>query len=263
MEARTDLALELKENLKEELKGRENDILVSEKKLGSTIKVTRVEVVNESGSRIIKKPVGKYITIETFGLDPDEESEMEAFIKCISDNINSICTGKRAQSILVAGLGNKNVTPDRLGPMVTDNLFITGHTEKNPRLYAIAPGVTGQTGMETAKLISVISDSMKPELVIAVDALAAVNVRRLASTVQISDTGICPGSGVGNDRKEISSNTLKVPVIAIGVPTVIDARAMTQDESLKGLIVMPHNIDERLRSISYAVAQGINRAIFG
>lgn len=263
MEARTDLALELKENLKEQLNERKNDIRVSEERPAEDIKVTRVEIINESGSRIMRKPVGKYITIEAAGLDRDDESKSEAFIKSISNNINSICSGERPESVLVAGLGNKNVTPDRLGPMVTESLYITGHTGKHPKLYSIAPGVTGQTGMETAKLISTLAFRMKPGLVIVVDALAAINVRRLACTVQISDTGICPGSGVGNDRKEISRNTLGVPVIAVGVPTVIDATAMTGDEKLKGLIVMPHNIDELLKKISYIVAQGINRAVFG
>ena len=195
-------------------------------------------------------------------------------------------------SVLVVGLGNREVTPDALGPRVVDNLFITRHIikeygkyafgEKNVnRISSIVPGVMAQTGMETADILKGIVRTAKPDCIIAIDALAARSTARLACTIQLTDTGIMPGSGVGNHRNAIDNNNMGVPVIAIGVPTVVDAATIVGD-ALEGLLdsmdyserkqvvrdfipqnmyqmyVTPKDVDEMVKRISYTISEAIN-----
>lgn len=204
------------------------------------IKVSLVEITQEGEKTIGKKP-GQYLTIEVLGIrqqDTDLQKKVEAvfaqefarFIKQKGLNEDASC--------LIVGLGNWNVTPDALGPIVCENLLVTRHLfELQPQnvsdgyrpVSALAPGVMGITGIETSDIILGVVEKTKPDFVIAIDALASRSIERVNSTIQISDTGIHPGSGVGNKRKELSMETLGIPVIAIGVPTVVDAVSITSD----------------------------------
>lgn len=257
----------------------------------------------------MKRPVGTYITVEAPEMAvPDEDYHRE-----ISEKLKSLLTrfvrvDKEDYSVLVVGLGNRQVTPDALGPFVADHLNITRHVVKEYGKYAmgeeaihlvsaIVPGVMGQTGMETVEIIRGVVQETKPDLIIAVDALAARSSRRLNRTIQIADTGIHPGSGVGNHRNGITEETVGVPVIAIGVPTVVDAATIVNDtmenliaalessETLKGvgvvlqgynaaekyelvkelisphlngLYVTPKDIDETVKRISYTISEALN-----
>ena len=181
-------------------------------------------------------------------------------------------------SVLVVGLGNREVTPDALGPEVIGNLYITRHILREYGEYAfpdkkvaaisgIVPGVMAQTGMETLEIIKGIINETSPQLVIAIDALAARSVKRLGRTIQIADTGINPGSGVGNHRKGLNKETLGVPVVAIGVPLVVDAATIVYDacqdadkipNGIVGMFVTPKNIDEMVKSLSYTISEALN-----
>ncbi|MDQ0269516.1 GPR endopeptidase [Cytobacillus purgationiresistens] len=243
---RTDLAVEARELIleergihKEENQSQMEGVIIKEKDENG-IKVSFVEVTAQ-GAELLGKKEGKYLTLEVLGIrqqDTDLQlqvekvfaQEMAQFIKQIGINETASC--------LVVGLGNWNVTPDALGPEVCENLLITRHLyELQPEnveegyrpVSAIAPGVMGLTGIETSDILFGIVEKTKPDFVIVVDALAARSIERVNSTIQISDTGIHPGSGVGNKRKEISKETLGIPVIAIGVPTVVDAVSITSD----------------------------------
>ena len=182
------------------------------------------------------------------------------------------------ESVLVVGLGNREVTPDALGPEVVGNLYITRHILREYGEYAfpdkkvasisgIVPGVMAQTGMESLEIIKGIIHETKPQLVIAIDALAARSVKRLGRTIQIADTGINPGSGVGNHRKGLNEQSLGIPVVAIGVPLVVDASTIVYDvcqdvdkipNGIAGMFVTPKNIDEMVKNISYTISEGLN-----
>ncbi|NPC93378.1 GPR endopeptidase [Bacillus sp. WMMC1349] len=204
------------------------------------IKVQTIDI-NKEGEKLSGKKAGRYLTIETQGIrqqDSDlQENVVNVFAKEFSDFLDYLNISKNA-SCLIVGLGNWNVTPDSLGPLVTENLLVTRHlfklqpehVEEGYRpVSALSPGVMGLTGIETSDIIQGVIDRSKPDFVIAVDALASRGIERVNSTIQISDSGIHPGSGVGNKRKELSKETLGVPVIAIGVPTVVDAVTITSD----------------------------------
>lgn len=294
---RTDLAVELKENIVKDVNSIKG-VRFDEEKKNNDIKVTTVIIEDENAVKIMRKPIGTYVTIESNKLDEEDEFAKDNLVKELADNINKVCNGFDNKSVLVVGLGNKDITPDKLGPMVVDNLCITRHlffnkeecfvqnNNKMPIVSALSPGVMAQTGMETSEIIASVVDRTKPDLVIAVDALAARSLSRLISTVQITDTGITPGSGVGNHRNAITKDTIKVPVIAIGVPTVVDATTIVKDtmtkylqkwefqgeeidafvkemeiETSNGLIVTPKNIDDQIKQISFAVAKAINICI--
>ena len=268
------------------------------------------------------KPAGTYLTLESPALAvPDEEEQMrisEKIRDCISELLRKNFEAKEGKeeedlSILVVGLGNRNITPDALGPCVADHLNVTRHIIREYGKYAmgvehaklvsaIVPGVMGQTGMETTEIVRGIVRETRPDLVIAVDALAARNSRRLNRTIQIADTGIHPGSGVGNYRNGMTKESLGVPVIGIGVPTVVDAATIVNDtmfnliaamsqskafdmlgDSLKELndgekyelirellspnlnamFVTPKDIDESVKRLSYTISEGINIAFMG
>jgi len=197
--------------------------------------------IDEQGSEIVGKKAGKYLTLEVQGIRQKDtelqEKVIEVFAKHFSQFISDLNIPKDA-SCLVVGLGNWNVTPDALGPLAVENLLITRHLFKlQPEnveegfrpVSAIAPGVMGLTGIETSDIISGVIEQSKPDFVIAIDALAARSIERVNTTIQISDTGIHPGSGVGNKRKALSKETFGIPVIAIGIPTVVDAVSITSD----------------------------------
>src|SRR5690606_31393584 len=204
------------------------------------ITVSTVEIT-EDGAKAIGKKKGNYLTLEVQGIRQKDselqEKVQKVFAKEFSHFLSKLNIGKEA-SCLVVGLGNWNVTPDALGPLAVENLVITRHLfQLQPEnvqdgfrsVSAIAPGVMGLTGIETSDIIYGVIEKSKPDFVIAIDALAARSVERVNSTIQISDTGIHPGSGVGNKRKELSKDTLGIPVIAIGIPTVVDAVSITSD----------------------------------
>ncbi|MGN1400733.1 MAG: GPR endopeptidase [Bacillus sp. (in: firmicutes)] len=243
---RTDLTIEANEMLLEEKTvAGEKDIsqiegVIIKEKTENDIKVSLIEV-SEEGAKQIGKKAGHYITIEVQGIrsgDSDTQQQVEAvFARELSYFLKKLNI-KEVDSVLVVGLGNWNVTPDALGPTVVENLIVTRHLfELQPAavgegyrpVSAIAPGVMGLTGVETSDIISGLIEKVKPDFVIAIDALAARSLERVNSTIQISDTGIHPGSGVGNKRKELSFDTLGIPVIAIGIPTVVDAVTITSD----------------------------------
>ncbi|WP_042345789.1 GPR endopeptidase [Bacillus massiliigorillae] len=243
---RTDLALEANEMLIEERTvAGEKDIsqiagVIIKEKTENDITVSLIEVTAEGAKQIGKKE-GNYITIEVQGIrsgDSDTQQRVEeVFAKEFSYFLKKLQI-KEDASALIVGLGNWNVTPDALGPSVVENLIITRHLFKlEPEtvkegyrpVSAIAPGVMGITGVETSDIISGVIEKTKPDFVIAVDALAARSLERVNATIQISDAGIHPGSGVGNKRKELSKETLGIPVIAIGIPTVVDAVTITSD----------------------------------
>ncbi|MFT4412699.1 GPR endopeptidase [Fredinandcohnia humi] len=246
---RTDLALEARSMaIEERNKGLKQaqqpvsdieGVIVKEREVDD-IKISTVEITEE-GANAVGKKQGNYLTLEVQGIrQKDSELQQkvqEVFAKEFSEFLKRLNIGKDA-SCLVVGLGNWNVTPDALGPMAVENLVITRHLfnlqpesvqEGFRSVSAIAPGVMGITGIETSDIIYGVIEKSKPDFVIAIDALAARSVARVNSTIQISDTGIHPGSGVGNKRKELSQETLGIPVIAIGIPTVVDAVSITSD----------------------------------
>lgn len=243
---RTDLAIEAREVVLENqgIQGEDNQsqiegvIIKEQEKEG--MKISYVEVT-EQGSEMLGKKPGKYLTIEVQGIrQQDTETQLQVeklFAKEMAYFMKDLGIGPN-DSCLIVGLGNWNVTPDAIGPEVCENLLITRHLfELQPEsvedgyrpVSALSPGVMGLTGIETSDILFGIVEKTKPDFVIALDALAARSIERVNSTIQISDTGIHPGSGVGNKRKEISKETLGVPVIAIGVPTVVDAVSITSD----------------------------------
>lgn len=234
---RTDLALENHELLTEtaeEIAG----IELSDRSEGDII-ITHVKVTDSAAAQKIGKPMGNYVTLALPDLRYIDKTFYEAACKKISVEINKLLKNSDPQRpILIIGLGNRSITSDSLGPAVIDRLMITRHlfhyapeavSENLGSVCAIAPGVLGVTGIETEEIISGVCEKVKPGAVICIDALAARSIDRITRTVQICDTGIIPGAGVGNNRKEISQNTLGVPVIAVGVPTVVDAATITDD----------------------------------
>lgn len=233
MNIRTDLALEMREMYAGELAGVESSEADSD-----GVKVTAVKITSPEGALKIGKPVGNYITIELENLDFENEDVCSRGAEALSTELKKIIKIGENGSVLAVGLGNRRITPDSVGPKTTDKLFVTRHMKniKDERfesdfrpVSAVAPGVLGITGIETGEIVAGIADRIKPDLIIAVDALASRRLSRLGTTVQIADTGINPGSGVGNNRKELSEKTLGIPVIAIGIPMVADAATVADD----------------------------------
>lgn len=306
---RTDLAVEAKEIYASKNNGEIPGVEVEEHKEGET-KVTSVKIINEIGERAMGKPKGNYITIDMPKFAHYDAETMDEVSGVLAKSLSSIINVEESMTALVVGLGNWNVTPDALGPKVISKLMITRHLKQlvpdsidegiRP-VCALAPGVLGLTGIETGEIIKGVVDKIKPNLIICVDALASRKMDRVNSTIQIGDTGISPGSGVGNKRMEISLKTLGVPVIAIGVPTVVDAATMANDtidlvldeminQSEKGsnfynmlksldkgekerliqeildpyvgnLVVTPKEVDMVIDSVSKIIANGINIAL--
>ena len=222
---RTDLAIEvIPENIN-----------IDQKEIGN-IKISKI-YIDEKSSDIINKKIGNYITIEFEDITDDynKESVKKIFIQELKELLKNMKI-KNKDTCLIIGLGNRMSTPDALGPKTVDNLIITNHLyklgmldEKYRRVSALNPGVMGDTGIETSDIIKSVSKKIKPDFIIVVDALAASSIERVNKTIQITDTGIHPGSGIGNSRKEISKEILDIPVIAIGVPTTVDATTIVSD----------------------------------
>ncbi len=219
---------------KDELDG----IEIKEEIINGNIKLTKVKITNKNGEESTGKPKGNYITIESQAMKENDADTHEEIIKVLSENIADLTKLDKKALILIVGLGNRNITPDALGPLVISKILVTRHiTESLPEqidhdvraVSAISPGVMGITGIETGEIIKGICESIKPDLIIAVDALAARKTERINATIQMSDTGISPGSGVGNKRMALNQKTLGIPVIAIGVPTVVDAATLIND----------------------------------
>lgn len=245
---RTDLAVEAREMAiagRQGTIGQERNVseiegvIIKEKEIDG-MKVSLVEITKEGQKQVGKKP-GRYLTIEVAGIRQQDTELQQKVGKLFADEFAGFLEGAgigKEDSCLVVGLGNWNVTPDALGPIVCENLLVTRHLfdlqpenvkEGYRSVSALAPGVMGLTGIETSDIIQGVVEKTKPGFVIAIDALASRSIERVNSTIQISDTGIHPGSGVGNKRKELSKETLGLPVIAIGVPTVVDAVSITSD----------------------------------
>lgn len=315
-EVRTDLAVEEQESFKGD-GGEIRGVSLREwHHRNSRIKLTEVSIFNEQGAKSMGKPMGTYLTLDVPKMsDKDEgyhKEVAEELGKQLKILIEKLCPKGKNAEILVVGLGNIQVTPDSLGPRVVDNLQMTRHLKeeygedfciknKLPILSGIVPGVMAQTGMETAEIIKGIVEETKPDIVLAVDALAARSIRRLATTIQLTDTGIHPGSGVGNHRSSMTKEALGVPVVALGVPTVVGAAAIVHDtvetmidvlsvndtvadygryiekldsesqyELIRELLepefgpmfVTPQDIDERVKQLSLTVSEGIHKALY-
>lgn len=240
MEKRTDLAMETRESFPKNHVEVQGVLLEKRKCLDGKVLVTTVEIRDEKGSRAMRKPKGTYVTVESCLMKEQLWEEREPLLLCICDELERMIHSLKQENVLIIGLGNRAVTSDSLGPKMTDELLITRHYKQEfgedflkenqyGCVSAIAPGVMAQTGIETSELLVGIVKQIKPDLVIAVDALASRSVSRLCTTVQITNTGIAPGSGVGNRRKELNQKNLGVPVIAIGIPTVVDAETIIGD----------------------------------
>ncbi len=280
MNFRTDLALERKEYIdRHDLDG-----IISHKKTVDGITVDTIKVTTEAGERTLDKPKGTYITVETVPFTKNSDL-FSPSLYVLRDELKNLLP-KEKGCVLVAGLGNEDITPDALGPRCISMLFATRHIPDAfakeiglPSLRSVAgivPGVLGKTGMESSEIISGIVKKINPCAVIVVDALASRSTERLGRTVQLCDTGISPGSGVGNHRQMINEQTLGVPVIGIGVPTVVDGRTLAFDilekagvseELIKGsdikdtMMVTPKEIDALIDRASRLIAMAINTAL--
>lgn len=232
-------------------------------------RVTAVKINGGEASKVLCKPIGNYLTLELDEYVRRRENSFSDAANALSQLMRRFAEIQNAQSFLVACLGNRAITPDAVGPEVSDSLIVTRHLKQSlPQEFAalssvavLRTGVLGTTGIESAQSLKALCGLVQPDCVIAVDALASGELDRLCRNVQICDSGIAPGSGVGNDRAELNRESLGVPVIAVGVPTVIDAAAFCADESAAGLFVTPRNIDELVRSVSKLVAYGLNLAL--
>lgn len=306
---RTDLAVERNDiykkanNIQNEIDGIqiENEAL-------ENIDISRVKIINEEGEKKLGKPIGNYITLDVKNIKLADDEKIEQISKVLADELRKVIGEhvKDTEDILVVGLGNIYVTPDALGPKVVSHIEITRHIlEYMPKVMpedtrpvsAISPGVLGTTGIETMEVLKGIVDNIHPKLLIVIDALASRSIERISSSIQIADTGIVPGAGVENKRKEISQKTLGIPVIALGIPTVVDLASITNDcinlfienlqqkamsnsylnelkdkdnyEEIKealipkdyNMIVTPKEIDQLIENMSKIVANGINKAL--
>jgi len=272
---RTDLALEMKEHINTDIEG-----VASFKKHYEEIEIDTVDILDELGAQKIKKPIGRYVTLS---YPPECEYVSDALSKEISALLPN-----DLKTVLIAGLGNWNITPDALGPKVVGKLLVTRHLKDlEPKFYsdvlsvsAISPGVLGLTGIETGEIIKGICDKIKPQLVILIDALASKSTDRIGNTIQIANTGITPGSGIGNRRFPITKETLGTKVMSIGLPTVVDVFTVIYNTLEKlsldadtekfsdffkktdeNMILSPKNIDLIIEENSKIISLAINMAL--
>lgn len=310
IQIRTDLAVEAKEVYEEAQAGKSIPGVEVENKELENCKVTKVEIINEVGSKIMNKEIGKYITLESNLMKFDDDESREEMIEYLKDELKDVLGDDKSKKTLVIGLGNWNITSDALGPKSVSKTLVTRHIFKNynkdydddfSEVAGLSPGVMGITGIETGEIVKSLVDKIKPDRVIAIDALASRKMERVNSTIQIATSGIAPGGGIGNKRKALNKEYLGVDVIAIGVPTVVDAATLTIDvldmaidnlisqsegnenfynmlknlkedekyhlirESLdpydKNLIVTPKDIDETIENLSIIISEGLNRSL--
>lgn len=301
---RTDLAIEAKEMITKRITHQISgvDVVTSE---DEDVLITKVHITNDAAQAALGKPKGTYVTIEAEGLRYNNKLVHAKIMDQLAKELSELAGMKRDATILVVGLGNRNITPDALGPKTVEKLVVTRHLramipeeirDDVRSVCAIEPGVLGITGMETAEIIQGITEKIRPDLVIAVDALAAAASHRMNTTIQLADTGIHPGSGVDNKRFGLNRATLGVPVIAIGIPTVIHASNIAVDtlqtlkehaafsryfksletlsdkeqqmiirqvlpDALGSLMVTPKEIDQLMEDLSRVVAGGMNQAL--
>ena len=294
---RTDLALEATESVRKQASGQMRGITIDEYDSMEDVHISKVVILSKNAARNMGKPMGTYITLEAAGLQEGDEDYHREISKELARLIQSVIPDiEQEKSILVVGLGNRDVTADSLGPCTVDNLFITRHiikeygrkaygTAKIHQVSALVPGVMAKTGMETAEIIKGVIKETTPDIVIVIDALAARSTKRLNRTVQITDTGIHPGSGVGNHRNALTKESLGVPVIAIGIPMVVDAGTIVSDAleklaeeydggrasldyfrnstdtQLHNMYVTAKNIDETTKRLSFTLSEAINIAL--
>ena len=290
MNYRTDLAVETDELL---ARARQKAVgyIKKQSQIDEDISVTEIDIESEDGAAAFGKPVGKYITLEVNGILDEKDGIKERASHALAEELKKLIKFHYYLKVLVVGLGNEKVTPDSLGPHTVDKIKITSHLFKifecdgdweMANVAGFTPSVTGVTGMETADLIEKAVSLVMPDTVIAIDALAAKDLSRLSTTIQICDTGISPGAGMGNRRKNINKDTLGCPVISIGVPTVIDSRTLILEaaEEIEGwgkkgggfsspveeyingrdfdMIVTSTDIDEIIKDFSDIISNAIN-----
>lgn len=229
--------------------------------------VTAVEILNEAGERALGKPRGHYYELRLPALFPQRGADFERAVTALAALIRRCLPAPLPSSALVAALGNPDVTPDALGPLCAASVLVTRHLRREPgfeglRSVALCrPGVLGTSGVESAFQVQTLCRALRPGCVLAVDALAGVGPEALCRCVQVCDAGIAPGSGVGNDREALSSETLGVPVVALGVPTVIDAASLAPDSGLGGFFVTPRYIDSAVRQYARLLGFAVNAAL--
>lgn len=278
MRVRTDLALEAKESFSGSDVEVHGVVVEEEYDKEQNLRLTRVRIESERGAREMGKPIGTYLTLEAPGMASPDEDYHRKISEKLAEYLKELMGGQKNPSVLVVGLGNRDVTPDALGPKMVSNLLITRHLIREYgrevmgvgdccEISGLAPGVMAQTGMETSEIIKGVVQEISPDLLIVIDALAARSTRRLCRTIQLTDTGIQPGSGVGNHRAALTKETLGIPVIAIGVPTVVEAAAIIYDAQgnceqmpphLNGMFVTPKNIDELIKQLSFTLSEALN-----
>lgn len=255
---KTDMADERVDTYKRVNNLTEIDGVKVESKNDEIVTTTTVDVLNENGATALSKEIGKYITMEIKDIKYLEEKDKNKIINTLSNEIKNLIGEDKTKSILVVGLGNIYVTPDSLGPKVVQTVDITRHlinfakdlVEPDTRsVSALSPGVLGTTGIETSEIITSVCNEVKPDIVIAIDSLASSSINRLGTTIQLSNTGITPGAGVRNKREGINQNTLNVPVIAIGVPTVVDMATITSEAIDKMVEVTKQKIENGDNSV--------------
>ncbi len=288
MEIRTDLAVEAAGMKKGQIEGLDS---TCEERDG--IKIERIEIKTDEAARAIGKMKGNYITITTKDLSENDRDDYEAMCMCVAKELKSILSIEEKAAVLAIGLGNEHITADSIGPKSVKHLLVTRHIkemmpeeidESVRSVSALAPSVMAFTGIETSEIVKGVTEKTKPDLVIAIDALASRSMSRLGRTIQIADTGINPGSGVGNNRKELSKETLGVKVIAIGVPMVVDAVTValdamdatgaTEDEKRiffetyrrmepmgADMVVTPKDVDSLSERSARIIANGLNIAL--
>ena len=278
---RTDLALEARELWQEsagettKLSGVEADDSTRE-----GFPVTTVRILDQAGQDALGKPPGTYITLTLDGLQRREEDSFGRAVRALAAELSTLLPESVENApVLVAGLGNRSITPDAIGPKVHEHTLVTRHLISHApehfgafrSVASLATGVLGTTGVESGQLVSSLCADLRPACVIAVDALASRSVSRLCRTIQLADTGITPGSGVGNHRFALTRESLGIPVIAIGVPTVVDAATLAADlldsqnppdlGTEKNLLVTPKDIDSQVKDLSKVIGYGINLAL--
>ncbi len=272
MNIRTDLALERREMHGEgELEGVKMTVKETDE-----CKSTLIEILSEEGEKALNKPKGKYFTLEADSF-PDGDILSDGRLSLLKEALDSLIT--KEGTVLIAGLGNSDITPDGIGPLAVGHIFATRHipeeTEKAlslPELRSVccvSPGVTGKTGIETGEIISGIKEKIKPSLIIVIDALVSRSISRLGRTIQLSNTGIAPGSGVGNRRMSINEETMGIPVISVGIPTVVDAATLafdltgkiTEDKTYGDMMVTPKDTDILVSSGAKLIALAINSVL--
>ena len=284
---RTDLAFEARE-LWNESAGQKTKLSGVEARdyVRQGCQVTAVRILNDKGAEAIGKPVGNYVTVEISGFSSREEDGFGRVCRAVSEELRQMLRLPDGGTVLAVGLGNTRITPDAVGPKAIENTMVTRHLVENIPEYfggfrqvaAITPGVLGTTGVESMEIIRGVAEKVKPEMIIVVDALASRRMSRLCNTVQLADTGIVPGSGVGNSRSALNRDTMGIPVIAIGVPTVVDAATLAIDmmnesgisaghneaaifDRAVSLIVTPKDIDALVADVSKVIGYAINLSL--